>query len=157
MSSHRTTQSLGAIDSLLQEGLRRIANSAVSELGEAQDPLTEALRLTEEQTLTTLAAVEQAQVALQEIRQTPQPLIDPLLGQIEEALQQIMISQQGQDLAGQRLKKAIALLLVVESRIRQSREELGLGEAEADQQDAIASNPDVDQDQVDKLLAELGI
>ncbi len=148
---------LGEAELLLREGLKRIA-SAQSDLPDAQSPLEEALRLTEEQAMATIAAVERAQEAVQEIRRANGTFIDGPLDHIDSALGTILASQQGQDLAGQRLKKAIALLHAVENRIRLTLDELGLEGAEA----ACATAPctadeRINQDDVDALLAELGI
>lgn len=55
---------LSEAELLLREGLKRIANTAEENLSGAQNPLEEALRLTEEQTMATLAAVERAQDAV---------------------------------------------------------------------------------------------
>lgn len=149
-------------DLLLREGMKRIA-SAQTELPGAQMPLEEALQLTEEQTMVTLAAVERAQDALSEIRHAHNTFIDQPLRQIEEALAEILTSQQGQDLAGQRLKKSITLLRAVEERIRLTLEELSLTEEE-EQTGGIHATPTSTssegpflQADVDALLADLGI
>ncbi|WP_312262706.1 protein phosphatase CheZ [Candidatus Igneacidithiobacillus taiwanensis] len=155
MNGQPAERSLNEIDLLLREGLRRIAQTAETDLQGAQDPLEEALRLTEEQTMATLAAAELAQSAVQEIRAAHDTFIDAQLAQIEQALSRIVASQQGQDLAGQRLKKAITLLRAVESRISQTLTEIGL-EGGA-QMTMPAAGPDIDQGEVDALLAELGI
>jgi len=148
---------LGEADLLLREGLKRIA-SAQSDLPDAQSPLEEALRLTEEQAMATIAAVERAQEAVQEIRRANGTFIDGPLDHIDSALGTILASQQGQDLAGQRLKKAIALLHAVEDRIRLTLNELGLEGAEAAcAEAACAADERINQDDVDALLAELGI
>ncbi len=151
---------LSEAELLLREGLKRIANTAEEHLSDAQNPLEEALRLTEEQTMATLSAVERAQDAVNDIRSADHTFIDASLERIDSALLTILASQQGQDLAGQRLKKAIALLQAVEERIRLTLAEIGLepnpnvaGRTDA-REDA---NPSVDQDEVDALLAELGI
>jgi chemotaxis protein CheZ len=149
---------LGEADLLLREGLKRIA-SAQSDLPDAQTPLEEALRLTEEQTMATIAAVERAQESVQEIRQANGTFIDEPLDRIDSALGTILASQQGQDLAGQRLKKSIALLHAVEDRIRLALEELGLDGVEAARASCTDSEAkqSINQDDVDALLAELGI
>ncbi|MHB8248624.1 MAG: hypothetical protein ACYDCX_07010 [Acidithiobacillus sp.] len=151
---------LSEADLLLREGLRRIA-SAQSDLPDAQSPLEEALRLTEEQAMATIAAVERAQEAVQEIRRANGTFIDEPLDHIDSALGTILASQQGQDLAGQRLKKAIALLHAVEERIRLTLDELGLEGAgppcDANAATPCAADERVNQDDVDAMLAELGI
>ncbi len=148
---------LGEADLLLREGLKRIA-SAQSDLPDAQSPLEEALRLTEEQAMATIAAVERAQEAVQEIRRANGTFIDGHLDHIDTALGTILASQQGQDLAGQRLKKAITLLRAVEDRIRLTLDELGLEGAQAACAAApCAADEHINQDDVDALLAELGI
>ncbi|MEY2341138.1 hypothetical protein AB4090_03390 [Acidithiobacillus sp. IBUN Pt1247-S3] len=157
MNGQPAERSLNEIELLLREGLRRIANTAEEDLVNAKDPLEEALRLTEEQTMATLAAVELAQGALNAIRSAHNAFIDPQLAQIEQALQRIVASQQGQDLAGQRLKKAITLLRAVENRIGQTLAEIGVEQQSSMAIDSAASNPDIDQEGVDALLAELGI
>ncbi|MBN2680532.1 protein phosphatase CheZ [Acidithiobacillus montserratensis] len=149
---------LSEAELLLREGLKRIANTAEEKLSGAQNPLEEALRLTEEQTMATLAAVERAQDAVADIRNAHNSFIDEPLKQIESALLVILASQQGQDLAGQRLKKAIALLQAVEERIRLTLAETGLDSDENKLPEAsVESNPSINQDEVDNLLAELGI
>ncbi len=163
-SSPNPGRLLGEADLLLREGLKRIA-SAQSDLPGAQTPLEEALQLTEEQTMATLAAVERAQDAVAEIRHAHNTFIDEPLAHIDQALGTILASQQGQDLAGQRLKKAITLLRAVESRIRLTMEELGLASTEEGSRNvggaaapsSPASNDRINQDDVDALLAELGI
>ncbi|PKY11223.1 hypothetical protein B1757_05390 [Acidithiobacillus marinus] len=149
---------LGEAELLLREGLKRIANTAEEKLSGAQNPLEEALRLTEEQTMATLAAVERAQDAVADIRNAHNSFIDEPLKQIESALLVILASQQGQDLAGQRLKKAIALLQAVEERIRLTLAETGLDTSKHPTPEVSTdSNPSINQDEVDSLLAELGI
>ncbi|MBE7562842.1 protein phosphatase CheZ [Acidithiobacillus sp. HP-6] len=151
---------LSEAELLLREGLKRIANSAEENLSGAQNPLEEALRLTEEQTMATLAAVERAQDAVITIRNAHNSYIDEPLKHIESALLVILASQQGQDLAGQRLKKAITLLRAVEERIRLTLAEVGMESANniAEENTATAkANPSINQDEVDSLLAELGI
>ena len=97
---------LSEAELLLREGLKRIANTAEENLSGAQNPLEEALRLTEEQTMVTLSAVERAQDAVNDIRSAHNRFIDESLHHIDDALLTILTSQQGQDLAGQRLKKS---------------------------------------------------
>ncbi|WP_308388934.1 protein phosphatase CheZ [Acidithiobacillus sp. AMEEHan] len=157
MTGQPAERSLSEIELLLREGLRRIANTAGEDLAGAKDPLEEALRLTEEQTMATLAAVELAQGALHRIRSAHNTFIDSELGQIDQALQRIIASQQGQDLAGQRLKKSINLLRAVENRISQTLNEMGMEGQPAGATEQEVNNPDIDQDGVDALLAELGI
>ena len=151
---------LSEAELLLREGLKRIANTAEENLSGAQNPLEEALRLTEEQTMVTLSAVERAQDAVNDIRSAHNRFIDESLHHIDSALLTILTSQQGQDLAGQRLKKAITLLQAVEERIRLTLAEIGM-QANPDyapQADDVAdSDPRVNQDEVDALLSELGI
>ncbi|MBU2760451.1 protein phosphatase CheZ [Acidithiobacillus sulfurivorans] len=151
---------LSEAELLLREGLKRIANTAEENLSGAQNPLEEALRLTEEQTMATLAAVERAQDAVSIIRNAHNSYIDEPLKHIESALLVILASQQGQDLAGQRLKKAITLLQAVEERIRLTLTEAGMESASniAEENAATAeANPSINQEEVDSLLAELGI
>ncbi|MCE5359551.1 MAG: hypothetical protein JJ714_00820, partial [Acidithiobacillus sp.] len=76
MNGQPAERSLNEIDLLLREGLRRIAQTAETDLQGAQDPLEEALRLTEEQTMATIAAAELAQSAVQEIRAAHDTFID---------------------------------------------------------------------------------
>ena len=151
---------LSEAELLLREGLKRIANTAEENLSGAQNPLEEALRLTEEQTMATLSAVERAQDAVDDIRSAHNSFIDESLLQIDSALLTILTSQQGQDLAGQRLKKAIALLQAVEERIRLTLVEIGMKTSPyyaSQTDDLVDSNPHVNQDEVDALLSELGI
>ena len=151
---------LSEAELLLREGLKRIANMAEENLSGAQNPLEEALRLTEEQTMATLSAVERAQDAVNDIRSAHNSFIDESLIQIDSALLTILTSQQGQDLAGQRLKKAIALLQAVEERIRLTLVEIGMKTIPyyaPQTDDFVDSNPHVNQDEVDALLSELGI
>ncbi len=155
--SHPSTDStrlLGEADLLLREGLKRIA-SAKEDLPSAQSPLEEALQLTEAQTMATIAAVERAQETIQEIRTANGIFIDGHLDQLEGFLRTILECQQGQDLAGQRLKKAITLLRAVEERIAQVLQETGMGASSPDQ--PAVPSATINQDEVDALLAELGI
>ncbi|AEK56845.1 MAG: hypothetical protein RE468_10360 [Acidithiobacillus caldus] len=156
-SSQPPLQLLGETERLLREGMKRIAQ-VQTDLPSAQSPLEEALRLTEEQAMTTLTAVERAQEALAEIRKAHGVFIDGFLDHIDQALGIILASQQGQDLAGQRLKKAIALLNAVEERIGRTVRELGI-EGEPEEVDGTAADTSARfaQDDVDALLAELGI
>ena len=143
---------------MLREGVRRIM-SASSDLPTASHPLEEAIRLTEKQAMATLEAVEGAFVELEAIRATQDGFIDGHLDAMESQLHMILASQQGQDLAGQRLKKAISLLQAVEDRIGGALGELGI-----DVEPLLATvgvqEEDVGpigQDDVDALLKELGI
>ena len=147
-------------EAMLREGVRRIM-SASSDLPTASHPLEEALRLTEKQAMATLEAVEGAFVELEAIRATHGGFIDGHLDTLESQLHKILASQQGQDLAGQRLKKTIHLLQAVEQRIRgvvaQLEPQFG---AEAPQPAAAAAadaGPTFAQDDVDALLRDLGI
>lgn len=110
--------------------------------------------------MTTLAAVERGQAALSEIQRAHRQYIDRPLSIIGEAFSEILESQQAQDLAGQRLKKAITLLQAVDSRIAKVMEELrptlGLESASAPDVSAAAEQT-FQQADVDALLAELGI
>ncbi|MDE2153757.1 MAG: protein phosphatase CheZ, partial [Betaproteobacteria bacterium] len=112
----------------------------------------------------TLEAVEAAQAELQAIRDTNGGFIDQRLQRLEGHLQTILTTQQGQDLAGQRLKKTISLLQAVESRIQEALVQLRTAGFEAEAAPAEAdSSADtfgagrLDQDNVDDLLAQLGI
>ncbi len=154
--------SLREADALLTQGVQRIL-SASSDLPGASHPLQEVLRLSEQQALRTLEAVESAQAELRSIRAAAAGPIDQPLQRLELHLQAILTAQQGQDLTGQRLKKTIALLQAVESRIQEALTQMD--------QDALpsahlqpAAVPDdtfgagrLDQDDVDDLLSELGL
>lgn len=166
MSANLPSPSISALseaEALLREGLRRITN-AQTDLPNAQDPISEALRLSEEQALTTIAAVERGQDALRSILQTDRQFIDKPLGVIEESFAEILASQQAQDLAGQRLKKALTLLQAVETRIAAVLHELSMlsdldtsGTPSESGGSAAPRVPTLDQSDVDSLLAELGI
>ncbi|MBU2857352.1 protein phosphatase CheZ [Acidithiobacillus ferrooxidans] len=163
-------------DLLLNEGLKRIAGAG-SELPDACNPIEEALALSETQTMHTLEALDTAQVALRRIEKTQQGFIDAEIADIKAAMATILSSQQGQDLAGQRLKKSLRLLNAVNDRIGQAilmlRDNLGIPrEAEGSsvetdsptiaRTDATAleeaiQGEHIEQDDVDALLAELGI
>ena len=148
-------------DAMLREGVRRIM-SASSDLPTASHPLEEALRLTEKQAMATLEAVEGAFVELEAIRAMRGGFIDGHLDTLESQLHMILASQQGQDLAGQRLKKAISLLQAVEDRIGGALGELGFDDIEplhaGKQMAAIEDDGGpIGQDDVDALLKELGI
>jgi|YelNatPaOPRAMG01_1025707.scaffolds.fasta_scaffold30799_3 chemotaxis protein CheZ len=162
---HRLTEA----DALLHEGVRRIM-AASSDLPEASHPLEEALRLTETQAMATLEAAEIGLSEVAAIRATRGGFIDARLDRIEQQFQIILSSQQGQDLAGQRLKKTMHLLQAVEQRIRDAVAQLTPHWAEgtadtATVADAIVpaggipayAGPTFDQDEVDALLRDLGI
>ena len=155
--------SLTEADALLHEGVRRIM-VASSDLPEASHPLEEALRLTETQAMATLEAVENGFSELAAIRATHAGFIDDRLDRIEAQLHIILASQQGQDLAGQRLKKTIHLLQAVEQRIRSAVDQLGpkpepqmVESATAANADTPDAGPTYAQDDVDSLLRDLGI
>lgn len=145
-------------DALLAEGVQRIMGVATDLPGTSQ-PLQEALRLSEEQAMVTMDAAESAQRQIQAIEETALAggFIDGQLGAIKNNLQTILTSQQGQDLAGQRLKKTITLLQAVETRIQEALEQLGcLQDQSARAQDTFTGQR-LDQANVDDLLAQLGI
>ncbi|MGC8808251.1 MAG: protein phosphatase CheZ [Thiomonas sp.] len=167
---HHALHSLTEADALLHEGVRRIM-AASSDLPEASHPLEEALRLTETQAMATLEAVENGFAEVATIRATHGGFIDANLDRIEQQFHTILASQQGQDLAGQRLKKTIHLLQAVEQRIRAAVDQLGPqldARAPAVAAPAPASSaplngvpayagPSFAQDDVDALLRDLGI
>ncbi|MGA8008956.1 MAG: protein phosphatase CheZ [Thiomonas sp.] len=169
-ASATALQSLTEADALLHEGVRRIM-AASSDLPEASHPLEEALRLTETQAMATLEAVEHGFAEVAAIRATHGGFIDDRLDRIEHQFHTILASQQGQDLAGQRLKKTIHLLQAVEQRIRAAVEHLGPHLEPAPSADAVAhaddgaplngvpayAGPTFAQDDVDALLRDLGI
>jgi len=168
---------LAEADLLLNEGLRRIAGAG-DDLPDACNPIEEALALSETQTMNTLEALESAQAAIRRIESIQQGFIDEEILQIKASMATILNSQQGQDLAGQRLKKALRLLHAVDDRISEALTNLqdAMGVARLDAVDT-ASAPEksvfahtdapaleaaihgqrVEQDDVDALLAELGI
>ncbi len=152
--------SLTEADALLHEGVRRIM-AASSDLPAASHPLEEALRLTETQAMATLEAVENSFSELAAIRATHAGFIDDRLDRLESQLHIILASQQGQDLAGQRLKKTISLLQAVEQRIRSAVAQLQPQiNADAPQPVAVTqsdADPTFGQDDVDALLRDLGI
>lgn len=169
LALHRLTEA----DALLQAGVRRIM-AASSDLPEASGPLEEALRLTETQAMATLEAVENGFAEVAAIRATQGGFIDAHLDRIEQQFHTILASQQGQDLAGQRLKKTIYLLQAVEQRIRAAVDQLGPQlepaaahtETPAAEQHASSAplngvptyaGPAFAQDDVDALLRDLGI
>lgn len=164
-------------DLLLNEGLKRIAGAG-RELPEACSPIEEALALSETQTLNTLESLDTIQEAIHRIEATEKGFIDDQVHVIKTALNTILSSQQGQDLAGQRLKKALILLNAVNERISQAiltfQENLGIPQNNSEENtleaagipiaktDAVAleeaiQGQHVEQDDVDALLAELGI
>lgn len=155
----QTSRLLSEANLLMQEGLKRIA-SAHTDLPGAQHPLQEALRMSEEQTITTLDAVEAGRSALREILQTRDAYIDDALSRIEGAFATILQCQQTQDLAGQRLKKAMSLMGMVQSRIAKALEDMPFDlpmcmSTEAGQTQGV--DQQIEQGEVDALLAELGI
>ncbi len=149
-------------DALLTQGVQRIL-SASSDLPGASHPLQEVLRLSEQQAMHTLEAVEAAQGEVQAIRATNGGFIDQRLQRLELHLQAILTAQQGQDLTGQRLKKTIALLQAVESRIQEALVQLGQAGFSPGQPSSEPAPDDtfgsgrMDQDNVDDLLSQLGI
>ncbi len=161
--------SLTEADALLHEGVRRIM-AASSDLPEASHPLEEALRLTETQAMSTLEAVENGFAEVAAIRATHHAFIDDRLDRIEQQFHIILASQQGQDLAGQRLKKTIHLLQAVEQRIRAAVSQLDQRLPSPDTAAATQASdtaplngvpsyagPTFAQDDVDALLRDLGI
>lgn len=150
-------QSLREADALLNEGVQRIM-SASSDLPGVSHPLQEVLELSERQAMATLEAVEAALGEVAAIRDTDGGFIDQRLQRLEHQLQVILTSQQSQDLAGQRLKKTIALLQAVEHRIQEALGQLGFVASQgADQAEDTFTGQRLDQGNVDALLAELGI
>ncbi|MBN6738987.1 protein phosphatase CheZ [Acidithiobacillus sp. MC6.1] len=168
---------LAEADLLLNEGLRRIAGAG-DDLPDACNPIEEALALSETQTMNTLEALESAQAAIRRIERIQQGFIDEEILQIKASMATILNSQQGQDLAGQRLKKALRLLHAVDDRISQALtslqdamgvprldavdtaatlEERPFAHTDAAALDAAIHGQRVEQDDVDALLAELGI
>lgn len=168
---------LAEADVLLNEGLKRIAGAG-DDLPDAYNPIEEALALSETQTIHTLDALDTAQAALHRIENTQQGFIDADIQAIKAALSIILSSQQGQDLAGQRLKKSLRLLNAVSDRIGQAilmlHDNLGVPRSEREEPlpeseeaavtrtDAVAleeaiQGEHIEQDDVDALLAELGI
>ncbi len=149
-------------DALLTQGVQRILHAS-SDLPGASHPLQEVLHLSEQQAMLTLEAVEAAQGELQAIRATDGDFIDQRLQRLEGHLQTILTTQQGQDLAGQRLKKTIALLQAVESRVQEALTQLGYAAADPEVTAAAQATDDtfgagrLDQDNVDDLLSQLGI
>ena len=150
-------QSLREADALLNEGVQRIM-SASSDLPGVSHPLQEVLELSERQAMATLEAVEAALGEVAAIRSTNGGFIDQRLERLDQQLQVILTSQQSQDLAGQRLKKTIALLQAVEQRIQEALGQLGYvaSQGVGGAEDTF-SGQRLDQGNVDALLAALGI
>ena len=161
-ASGQALHSLRQADALLTQGVQRILHAS-SDLPGASHPLQEVLSLSEQQAMLTLEAVEAAQAELQAIRDTNGGFIDQRLERLDGHLQTILTTQQGQDLAGQRLKKTIALLQAVEARIQEALTQLGEAGFAATPPAAAEPCSDtfgagrLDQDNVDDLLSELGI
>ncbi|AEK58099.1 hypothetical protein [Acidithiobacillus caldus] len=153
MTSGSSGDLLGGTENLLREGLRRLGASA--ELSGAHQPLREALELTGKQTLATIAYVEHGQALLRDLRQGNIPA-DSAYDELEAVFRQIVASQQGQDLAGQRLQQALALLQMVEHRIRLLLADAGVA-APTDVNDTQADTVAMGQDDVDAILRDLGI
>ncbi len=155
-------QRLQAANLLLVQGMRAVLQ-ACRELPDARRPLHEVLRLGEQQAMRTLQATEAALAELHALRADPgdRPDAQRLL-RMEQQLQAIRAAQQGQDLAGQQLNKAMALLQALESRIQDGIGpdwRRGCGAAVTRR----PHTPDepfdaqrLDQDSVDQLLAGLG-
>lgn len=163
----KTAFALKEVDLLMREGLRRIA-SAHTDFPEAKHPLEEALRLSEEQAMSTLDAVDAGRTAIREIRAMDNAFIDGPLERIDEAFSVILLGQQGQDLAGQRLKKAMALMTAVQDRVSAVLRGIPLDDddvcspptARASSGNVVTERADeatMAQSDVDDLLAELGI
>ena len=146
--------SLRQAQSLLQSGLQRIKHAS-GDLPQARAPLHEALQIGELQAMRTLDALEGAQRELGVIRAGDGEPIGGALQRIDAHLQDILTSQQAQDLAGQRLQKTIALLGAVQARIDDALRQLGMPEPPA----AAATDRDarLPQADVDDLLAGLGL
>ena len=159
-ASDQALHRLREADALLTQGVQRILHAS-SDLPGASHPLQEVLSLSEQQAMRTLEAVEAAQAELQAIRDTNGGFIDQRLQRLDGHLQTILTTQQGQDLAGQRLKKTIALLQAVESRVQEALTQLGYAapgvEAEPQPTDDTFGAGRLDQDNVDDLLSQLGI
>lgn len=152
---------LTEVDLLMREGLRRIAD-VQTDLPQARHPLVEALELSEKQTLRTLEYVELGRAAVEDIRHTSNGYIDAPLDRIAEAFSIILESQQGQDLAGQRLKKALTLMNAVHERIAAVLKDIPMdpplaGADDTEQKVDASPAKDFAQDDVDALLMELGI
>ncbi|APZ43013.1 protein phosphatase CheZ [Acidihalobacter ferrooxydans] len=153
---------ISRLDALLHEGLKRIA-AAQTDLPDAQDPITEALHLSEEQAMASLAAVERGQAAVAAIRNANEQFIDEPLAVITESFSQILASQQAQDLTGQRLKKALTLLRAVEQQLAETISEMQVAygddmpKAQAASETRREDAKTFNQAEVDDLLAELGL
>jgi len=149
----RSEDLLGSTENLLREGLRRLGASA--ELPGAHRPLREALELTEKQTLATISAAERGQSVIAELRRgnVAQELACDLL---EGIFRQIVASQQGQDLAGQRLQQALGLLRTVDERIRRLLQDAGVDLAMRTSGTGDETAP-MGQEDVDAILRDLGI
>lgn len=147
---------LGEAEALLEQGLRRIAQ-AQGDLPEAQHPICEAIALSEQQTMITLAAVEKGQEAVGRIETIEKGFIDNELADIRASFAEILAASQGQDLAGQRLKKSLALLTAVQERLQQALEELPIADAAEPTGTVEGSAVDYSQADVDALLESLGI
>jgi chemotaxis protein CheZ len=161
-ASDQALHRLREADALLTQGVQRILHAS-SDLPGASHPLQEVLSLSEQQAMRTLEAVEAAQAELQAIRDTNGGFIDQRLQRLDGHLQTILTTQQGQDLTGQRLKKTIALLQAVESRIQEALAQLdqagfaaALPQADEVPEDTFGAGR-LDQDNVDDLLSQLGI
>ncbi len=154
-------QEISQLDALLREGLNRIV-AAQTDLPGAKDPISEALQLSEAQTMETLAAVERGMDTVAAIRRADGQFIDQALDEISECFGRIQASQQAQDLTGQRLKKALTLLRAVEERLTETIAELRTAYGEdagtrPQAQTQQAESKSFNQDEVDALLSELGL
>ena len=155
-------QRLRASNLLLVQGMRAVLQACCN-LPDARRPLREVLQLGEQQAMRTLQATETALAELHALRADPgdRPDAQRLL-RMEHQLQAIRQAQQGQDLAGQRLLKTIALLQAVESRIQDGigpdwrRRCAAGGTRRPDTPDDSSDAQLLDQDSVDQLLAGLG-
>ncbi|MHB1644578.1 MAG: hypothetical protein ACYCS8_18325 [Acidithiobacillus sp.] len=155
---------LSEVELLMREGLRRIAD-VHTEMPQARHPLLEALELSEQQTMRTLEYVDSGRQAVEAIRNTRHGYIDEPLNRIAEAFSIILESQQGQDLAGQRLKKALTLMTAVQERIAAVLKEIPMEPPLTKNHSSKKTEKHADappaksfaQDDVDALLTELGI
>ena len=158
----RALQRLQADNLRLVQGMRHMLQ-ACFDLPDARRPLHEVLRLGEQQAMRTLRAAEAALAELDALRADPggSPDAQRLL-RVEHQLEAIRAAQQDQDLAGQQLNRALALLQAVESRIRDGigpdgRRECGAaGACRPDTAHEPFDTQRLDQDSVDRLLASLG-
>lgn len=166
-ASGQAMHSLCEADALLTQGVSRILHAS-SDLPGATHPLHEVLRLSEQQAMRTLEAVDAAQKEIQAFEVADGDSVIHRLCCIEFHLHAIRSAQQSQDLAGQRLKRTIALLQAVESRIQDALAQLrfalpSLGPSSAYTGTSIDANADtfgadrLDQGDVDDLLSHLGI